>query len=133
MKADGSRLDISEKKYCYAYMFSGCSSLTSAPELPATTLAVDCYYYMFRNCTALTAAPSLPAETLVSWCYERMFNGCSSLASIDVSFSAWDPTNATDNWLMGVQASGTFTCPSTLPNTPRNVSHIPSGWTKVNK
>jgi hypothetical protein len=31
-------------------MFNGCSSLTQAPELPATTLANYCYNYMFGNC-----------------------------------------------------------------------------------
>ena len=29
--------------YCYAFLFNGCTSLTSAPELPATTLANFCY------------------------------------------------------------------------------------------
>ena len=43
MKADGSILDISGKNYCYRSMFNGCSSLTTAPALPATTLASNCY------------------------------------------------------------------------------------------
>ena len=29
--------------YCYQHMFQGCTSLTTAPELPATTLADSCY------------------------------------------------------------------------------------------
>ena len=29
--------------YCYIHMFDGCASLTTAPELPATTLAERCY------------------------------------------------------------------------------------------
>jgi hypothetical protein len=32
-------------------MFQGCTSLTSAPALPATTLADRCYQGMFYNCT----------------------------------------------------------------------------------
>ena len=64
---------------CYCYMFSGCTSLISAPNLPATTLADYCYYYMFRGCTSLTSAPSLPANTLASNCYESMFSGCIGL------------------------------------------------------
>ena len=47
--------------YCYDYMFSGCSSLTTAPALPATTLAYYCYQHMFINCSSLTTAPKLPA------------------------------------------------------------------------
>ena len=34
-------------------MFQNCTSLTQAPELPATTLANSCYSYMFQNCTSL--------------------------------------------------------------------------------
>ena len=36
--------------YCYSSMFQGCTSLTSAPSLPATTLAGSCYRYMFSGC-----------------------------------------------------------------------------------
>ena len=34
---------------------------------------------MFYGCTGLTAAPSLPATTLVSQCYDFMFYGCKKL------------------------------------------------------
>ena len=65
----------------FCYLFSGCSVLTSAPELPATTLAEDCYARMFEGCTNLTTAPKLPAETLAELCYEGMFMNCSNLTS----------------------------------------------------
>ena len=65
--------------YCYEYMFSGCSSLIQAPELPATTLAANCYEHMFSGCSSLIQAPELPATTLADNCYEYMFSGCSSL------------------------------------------------------
>ena len=61
---------------CYRNMFNGCGSLTTAPALPATTLASNCYDSMFRNCTGLTAAPALPATTLDTSCYSAMFYGC---------------------------------------------------------
>lgn len=64
---------------CYANMFYGCTSLTKAPALPATTLEDSCYYYMFRDCTALTKAPALPATTLADNCYYYMFRGCTAL------------------------------------------------------
>ena len=115
---------------CYTSMFSGCTSLTQAPELPATTLTYGCYSFMFQNCTSLTSAPALPATTLYDSCYYYMFDSCSNLASIDVSFTVWEPTNATTRWVNGVAASGTFTCPAELPDT-RGASNIPSGWTKV--
>ena len=67
--------------YCYYAMFSGCTNLTAAPELPATTLAGSCYTNMFHACTSLTSAPELPATTLENDCYADMFKGCTSLTA----------------------------------------------------
>ena len=64
---------------CYLSMFDGCTALTQAPTLPATTLATSCYYGMFSGCTSLTQAPSLPATTLAVGCYDSMFQGCTAL------------------------------------------------------
>ena len=64
---------------CYEYMFYKCTSLTVAPELPAATLTEFCYNRMFYKCTSLTVAPELPATTLAQSCYEYMFYGCTSL------------------------------------------------------
>lgn len=63
----------------FGYIFGECTSLISAPALPATTLASSCYDRMFGYCTNLTAAPALPASTLVVRCYSTMFYGCSNL------------------------------------------------------
>lgn len=69
-------------QYCYSYIFRWCTWLTTAPStLPATTLAKYCYYFMFRNCTSLTAAPELPATTLADSCYYYMFSNCTSLTT----------------------------------------------------
>ena len=64
---------------CYDSMFYGCTSLTQAPALPATTLADSCYDHMFYGCTSLTQAPALPAITLANSCYRGMFQDCTSL------------------------------------------------------
>ena len=69
------------KSYCYAMMFYGCTGLTSAPELPATSLADHCYLEMFERCTALEEAPELPAVDLAESCYSYMFSYCSALKS----------------------------------------------------
>ena len=66
---------------CYYGMFQGCTSLTTAPALPAETLAGSCYYSMFYNCKSLTAAPELPAETLAESCYCNMFYNCNLLTA----------------------------------------------------
>ena len=67
--------------YCYHFMFEGCISLTTAPELPATALAASCYGGMFQNCRSLTTAPELPATTLAEGCYTYMFYGCTGLTT----------------------------------------------------
>lgn len=64
---------------CYSSMFRGCTSLTTAPALPATTLAASCYSYMFYRCASLTAVPALPATTLETRCYDTMFSGCTKI------------------------------------------------------
>lgn len=110
-------------------MFDGCSSLESAPVLPAKTLAYYCYFYMFKDYTSLTTAPTLPATTLDDYCYYWMFKGCRNLSSIEVNFTAWLST-ATSNWVSGVSSTVTFKCPAALPQIWDN-SHIPDGWSIV--
>ena len=39
--------------YCFYGLFRECSSLTTAPSLPATELADDCYHSMFEGCEKL--------------------------------------------------------------------------------
>jgi len=81
---DASNLILSETTLlnnCYQSMFQNCTSLTTAPELPATTLANNCYNRMFYNCTSLTTAPALPATTLAEGCYLNMFYNCTSLTT----------------------------------------------------
>lgn len=64
------------------YMFYGCTSLITAPELPATSVGIRSYGYMFQNCTSLTNAPSiLPSIYSNTDVYESMFEGCTSLVT----------------------------------------------------
>ena len=72
-------VDTSNARFCYLFIY--CKVLTSAPQLPATTLASKCYSYMFSSCTSLESAPALPAKTLAYSCYQSMFNLCKNLTS----------------------------------------------------
>ena len=65
--------------FCYNNMFYGCTSLTTAPSLPAMTLSNYCYQNMLYGCTSLTTAPALPATTLAIQCYASMFYGCTKI------------------------------------------------------
>ena len=78
---EGNKTDVNLSEKCYKYMFSGCTSLTTAPKLPAEQLASYCYEYMFYGCTSLTTAPELPAEQLALCCYDYMFYECTSLTT----------------------------------------------------
>lgn len=82
---------------CYRALFQNCTNLTTAPELPATTLADGCYAYMFVGCTNLTNAPFLPATTLKKECYSSMFEDCTKL-KVNTS-----------------SGNKIFTCPSSIP------------------
>ena len=72
---------VNTSKASFEMLFKNCTSLTSAPELPATTLTSGCYSSMFEGCTSLVNAPKLPATTLVGSCYNYMFNSCKSLVN----------------------------------------------------
>ena len=116
--------------YCFSRLFSDCTALTAAPELPATTLASNCYQAMFSGCTALTTAPELPATTLEEGCYEGMFAGCTNLNYLKVAFTEWGKEYSTYNWFRDASSTGIFECPDGLTPT-RDESHIPEGWTVV--
>ena len=73
--------DIPLANYGYSNMLQGCTSLTTAPELPATTLANNCYSGMLKGCTGLTTPPVLPVTTLVNGCYSGMLEGCTGLTT----------------------------------------------------
>lgn len=63
-------------------MFSGCTYLTDAPELPAATLGNECYKEMFYGCTSLVTAPNLIATSVPNNAYRSMFYGCSNLVNV---------------------------------------------------
>ena len=101
-------VDTKNAKFCY--LFDGCSVLTSAPELPATTLAEDCYHGMFWYCTNLESAPELPATTLMKDCYNRMFGYCEKLSTVTMLAPSTEITgkdNCVYKWLefAGTKAS----------------------------
>jgi hypothetical protein len=109
-------------------MFNGCTGLTTAPELPATTLANSCYSHMFSGCTGLTTAPELPATTLAGYCYQYMFRDCSKLNYIKMLATNISTVNyGLDNWVNGVTSTGTFV-KNSMTSLSIGVSGIPNGW-----
>ena len=80
----------------------------------------------FSGCTSLTKAPNLPATELKSGCYKGMFANCSKLSEITVAFSSWDDNSTTD-WVVNVAPIGTFIRPNQLEEEYAD-SRIPTTW-----
>ena len=118
-------VDTQNAKFCY--LFSRCSVLTSAPELPAETLADNCYGSMFNRCTNLTSAPALPATTLAIGCYSRMFEFCTNLESAPVLSAETLAQNCYYSMFYGCSKLTTVTmlAPSTeISKEPSSVLHF---------
>ena len=113
-------------------MFKGCTGLTTAPELPATTLATFCYREMFYGCTSLTTAPELPATTLAFHCYRDMFNGCSKLSKVTMLATDYYASFCLNKWLdnAGTSADGrTLKLVSkTVYDGLMNKGYLPTKW-----
>lgn len=120
---------VDTKDACFIYLFDGCKVLTSAPDLPGTTLAEDCYYFMFQNCTSLKVAPALPATQLANDCYCGMFYGCTSLETAPELPATNLPSNCYNAMFNGCRKLMSFTL--LVPKT--SISNYPydiSNWLK---
>jgi hypothetical protein len=84
---------------------------------------------MFAGCTSLTAAPELPATTLVNYCYYNMFNGCTSLSYIKCFATDISANDCTYGWVEGVSATGTFIKHPSMNNWTTGDNGIPTNWT----
>ena len=87
---------------------------------------------MFSNCTSLTIAPELPATTLANYCYSSMFSECESLNYIKCLATNISATNCTYNWVGWVASTGTFVKNPNMESWTTGASGIPSGWTIEN-
>ena len=120
--------------YAYQYMLYQCESLDDATAgISATNVGTRGMLHMFDGCTSLATAPQLSVtEFTTGACLMEMFSGCASLSRIQVSNTSWGRATDTtfNDWVSGVAASGTFVCPSALPEE-YGVNRIPTGWTRV--
>ena len=125
------------RRNSYTGMFYGCTGLTVAPELPAIELSENdtyrggCYESMFQGCTSLIAAPVLPASVLTECCYKKMFWGCTNLNALTSYATNISAKDATQNWLLGVSSTGTFTKLPSMNAWGDGASGIPYGWNVV--
>lgn len=67
---------------CYGGMFESCHSLKVGPIVEAEQMEYASMAYMFTNCSSLTSA-ALPIDAeLADECYAEMFYDCTSLSAI---------------------------------------------------
>ena len=114
--------------FCYMGMFHSCSSLQNPPAISAQTLATACCMNMFSECTSLKESPALTAGTLEPYCYSMMFSSCTSLKKITCTASDISASDALMNWVSGVPSGGTFIKKNDV-TWPSGSSGIPTGWT----
>ena len=89
--------DFNNRTTVCGRMFEDCTSLISAPKLPALILSIYCYFCMFRNCKSLVVPPELPAITLADSCYSSMFIGCINMTTIPDLFATSIPVSSYNN------------------------------------
>ena len=97
-------------------MFNGCTSLTTAPKLKATTLAINCYSKMFASCTNLKSVTMLATNVSANDCLYKWLNDAGTDATsrtlkvngkeeydkIKATTSSWDNiSNLPDIWQAG--------------------------------
>ena len=81
----GNRPSLAD--YCYAYMFYGCTSLTAAPSLPATTLADNCYNSMFYGCTKIKLSTTASGTYTKSYRIPKSGTGTAASSALNNMFS----------------------------------------------
>lgn len=113
--------------YQFQRLFEGNTGLTTAENLilPDFT-AGSCYQYMFSGCTSLTTAPAI-SNLSSSSCALEMFAGCSSLNYIKCTATSFGRT-AIVRWVQGVSPTGTFVKASGV-TWESGDNGIPNGWT----
>lgn len=67
-------------------MFRDCTSLTTAPSLPATTLALSCYISMFYGCTSIKLAISKSREYDKEYRIPKSGNGVTATSALNNMF-----------------------------------------------
>ena len=124
--------ETTPQSYMFYKLFYNNKYIVDASNLRLsyTTLASYCYSWMFTGCSSLTSAPELPATTLADYCYMYMFDGCSSLTSVTI-YATSTANTSFGSWLINVAPSGTFYNNGFLDLPKNSASGIPSGWTEV--
>ena len=94
----------------------------------STPLSTNAFFALFEGCTSLTSAPELPATELVINCYEFMYKDCRNLRYVIGLFTTEPSEKTTKDWLCGVAASGTFIKSKKATWDVTGADGVPEGW-----
>lgn len=95
----------------------------------SNTLTDFAFYNLFQGCTSLTTAPELPATTLKISCYNTMFRACTQLNKITMLATDISANSCLLSWVTAVATTGTFIKHPAMTTLPTGDNGIPSGWT----
>lgn len=112
------------------YLFNECTAIVDASKLlmKATTIGNFTYNRTFWGCSNMTKAPTIYATSIGSrYSFGDLFNGCSSLQEIKIYYTGNFGGETTSNWVSGVASTGTFYYNGS--DTTRGASYVPDGWT----
>ena len=91
-------------------MFNGCTALTQAPELKASTIKTSCYSYMFDGCSNLSSVTMLAEDVSVeNYLMQWLKNAGTSAQSRTLKLKNSDVYNALksqSNYLPDIWKSG---------------------------
>lgn len=128
------------------WMFRGCKSITDGRNVKLNTqnLGVASLRGMFFDCTSLTTAPEIKAtslsysnDTTYEGSLSHMFCNCSKLGVIMVHFTSWNSGKYTYKWTHGTKSSGQFYKPTALLQTKNaggnttDANYIPYNWNVI--
>jgi len=92
-----------------------------------------CFQNLFSGCSQLSHAPELPAKTLTDGCYYKMFWGCRSLSYVQCMATDISASDCSANWLSGASPTGIFAKATGMNDWPTGDSGIPQGWTVISE
>ena len=128
LSADNTASNCTQFKMSGKIAASGnCNAIWNYQDLN-TPLKKRCGLMIFSSCTSLTAAPELPATELASMCYRWMFKNCTNLNYIKCLATNISASNCTSGWVEGVSSTGTFVKHPDMNNWTTGVNGIPSDW-----
>ena len=90
---------------------------------------------MFYNCSALTTAPELPATTLTEYCYYEMFSDCNKMENVTMLATNVSATDCLFGWLTDAGTSATSRKLKVNSVTDYNEiqSNLPSNYWQIGK